>query len=355
MNPTSQERLPKLSVLMVTYNHELFIAQAIESVLMQETDFPVELVIGEDCSTDGTREIVKRYAVLHPEIIRPVLHEKNVGMSNNFESIRKSSRGSYIAFLDGDDYWTSPRKLQSQVDFLDSHPDHAMCATRFWNVQDDNPTGTPIPSPIEKESGSLEDILRWNYILTCTVVYRAALIQEIPPPFMKIRNADMALWTMLAERGRVGYINEIMAAYRMHGGGIWVGASMENKISSLEYTIDTIHAYLGNRHPRLHRESLCIRYAEFAACYSQIGDYANARRRLGMAFLKSPATFFTLPNARRCLVEQFMFHVLHPLRNARIWCAGKYYKMRIRAGAHRRRWWKAATGRPHSANPGTRE
>ena len=201
---------------MLTYNHERFIAQAIESVLMQETNFPIELVIGEDCSTDGTREIVRWYAALYPETVCALLPEKNIGVHANFDAVLKNCRGTYIAMLEGDDYWTSTNKLQSQVDFLDSRPDYTLCGTRFCTIQDDKPFVPPVSSPVEKESGTLEDLLRWNYLLTCTVVFRAGLIDEIPAHFRQVRNLDMALWAMLAERGRVGFINEEMAAYRMH-------------------------------------------------------------------------------------------------------------------------------------------
>src|SRR6185312_12408987 len=122
--------------------------------LVQETDFPIELVIGEDCSTDGTRDIVKRYAARYPEIVRALLPGKNIGVHANFDAVLKSCRGTYIAMLEGDDYWTSPKKLQKQADFLDSHPDHALCGTRFCTIQDGKPSIPPISSPVEKESGA---------------------------------------------------------------------------------------------------------------------------------------------------------------------------------------------------------
>lgn len=340
---------------MLTYNHERFITQAIESVLTQETNFPIELVIGEDCSTDGTRDIVKRYVALYPNIVRALLPGKNLGVHANFEAVLKSCRGTYIAMLEGDDYWTSPKKLQKQVDFLDLHPDHTLCGTRFYNIQDDKPAAPPVSSPVEKESGALEDLLRWNYLLTCTVVYRAGLFDAIPAHFRQVRNLDMALWAMLAEHGRVGFINEEMAAYRMHSGGLWIGAAMETQIASLEYAIGKIHAYFGNRFQRLHRESLCIRYAEYAASYSQMGKHANAIRLLRKAFFKSPTAFFTLLNVRKCLTNEFKFHVLLPVNDARILCVRKYYRTRIWAGAHRRRWWKSVATRSRVPNSLPRE
>ena len=106
---------PTVSVAVITYNHEKFIGQAIESVLMQETAFVVELVIGEDCSTDGTRRIVQAYAEKYPNVIRALLPEKNLGMARNYDAVWQACRGKYIAWLEGDDYWRTPQKLQKQV------------------------------------------------------------------------------------------------------------------------------------------------------------------------------------------------------------------------------------------------
>ena len=114
---------PLVSALMVTYNHELYIAQAIEGVLQQETDFPFELVIGEDCSTDGTRKIVFNYQKKHPDIIRVITSDKNVGGRKNFFRTVKACRGKYLAFCEGDDYWHHSQKLQKQVDYMEAHPE----------------------------------------------------------------------------------------------------------------------------------------------------------------------------------------------------------------------------------------
>ena len=108
----------KVSVCMITYNHERFIAQAVESALMQETDFDYEIVIGEDCSTDGTRQVLLDLHDRHPDRIRLLLREKNIGASHNFVGTLEACRGEYVAFLDGDDYWTCPNKLQKQANSI---------------------------------------------------------------------------------------------------------------------------------------------------------------------------------------------------------------------------------------------
>src|SRR3990167_48992 len=112
---------PLVSVKMITYNHAPFIVQAIDGVLQQKTHFIFELVIGEDCSTDGTHEIVLEYQKRYPNIIRVVTSDKNVGMKKNSYRAMKACQGKYIAYCEGDDYWHHPFKLQKQVDYLESH------------------------------------------------------------------------------------------------------------------------------------------------------------------------------------------------------------------------------------------
>src|SRR4051794_3890726 len=117
----------KVSVCMITYNHERFIEQAVASALTQATSFEYEIVIGEDCSTDRTRNILIELQRANPDKIRLLLPEHNLGAQRNFVQTLDMCRGQYIAYLEGDDYWTSSAKLQQQVDFLDQHADFAIC------------------------------------------------------------------------------------------------------------------------------------------------------------------------------------------------------------------------------------
>ncbi len=128
---------PLLSIVTITYNHEPFIAKTIEGVLMQQVKFPIELIIAEDCSTDGTRAICQRYAEEYPELIRLITSDSNVGAIANERRAMLAARGKYIAFCEGDDYWTDPLKLQKQVDFLESHPDYSVTFHRckHYNVE----------------------------------------------------------------------------------------------------------------------------------------------------------------------------------------------------------------------------
>ena len=118
----------KVSIAMITYNHERFLKEALDSILCQKTNFPFEVVIGEDCSMDNTRKIVQEYEEKYPDIIKPLYHKKNKGMIGNVYEVLMNCTGEYIAFLEGDDYWTDINKLQKQVDFLDVNKDYFMVA-----------------------------------------------------------------------------------------------------------------------------------------------------------------------------------------------------------------------------------
>ena len=124
---------PLVSVCMTTYNHEAYLRQAVESILAQETSFDVELVLGDDCSADSTAAICREYAAKYPGRVRFVTGERNVGWRANYRRTFEACRGKYVAYCDGDDWWSDPRKLQMQADLLESDPSCGMCYTRASN------------------------------------------------------------------------------------------------------------------------------------------------------------------------------------------------------------------------------
>ena len=180
----------KVSVAMITYNHERFIAQSIEGVLMQQTDFAVELVIGEDCSTDGTRAIVRRYGERHPERIRLLLPERNLGADANLAAVLKACRGQYVALLEGDDYWTDPTKLQKQVDFLEEHPDYVLCHHDAVIVDENGALikNSKLP-PDSRRDFSGEELIKGALVLTLTACFRH-VVTENPPEHFRVLNSD---------------------------------------------------------------------------------------------------------------------------------------------------------------------
>lgn len=148
---------PKLSVILITYNHEKYIEKALDSVLSQVTDFPFEIVIGDDCSPDDTKNIIREYRDKYPDIIRIVHREKNTGRPtlNVYETTMKC-RGDYLAYLEGDDYWTDSDKLQKQMDFLNENPEYIAC-THSHKMIDDN--GNDITDP---EILKISDMYKWS-------------------------------------------------------------------------------------------------------------------------------------------------------------------------------------------------
>ena len=221
----------KVCVLLLTYNHEEWIAQAVESVLVQETTFDYEIVIIEDCSTDSTRTIVVDYEQRYPEKIRLMLSERNRCDNTDFVAAFQNSSSQYVAWLDGDDYWTSPYKLQRQVDFLDTHPDYAICfhsvtilyengSHEFW----DRTEGKP------KETSTLDDLWEGNFIPGCSSMLRKDSVGKFPEWYRTAKWADWALYVLAAQHGKIGYIHEVMGAYRVHSGGYWSGLSEIQKL-----------------------------------------------------------------------------------------------------------------------------
>ena len=206
-----------LSVVMTTYNHERYIATAIESVLRQQTDFRVEIVVGEDCSTDRTRAIVEDYQRMYPECVRIVTSEENVGWRKNYRRTIEAARGRYIALLDGDDYFTHRKKLQMQVELLESNPDVGMCYTRSERVDDE---GNTIIYPEGECHTSLEAMLRRNPAENCTVVARKDLVmryyEEIrPEEHPEWLTDDLPMWLWFAANSRYMAIDCPMSVHRV--------------------------------------------------------------------------------------------------------------------------------------------
>jgi glycosyltransferase involved in cell wall biosynthesis len=211
----------KLSVAMITYNHESFIGQALESVLAQRVNFDYEIVVGEDCSTDGTRAILMDFCRRYPERIVPLLHDRNIGALRNFQATLAACRGQYLAIVEGDDYWTCQRKLQTQVDFLDEHPDYAICFHRARTRDETASARTDVLPRCPAGTYTIEDLIAFNLIPTCTVMYRRASVGPLPNWFLDLKLGDWPLHILVARFGKIRLMDEVMAVYRMHPGGMW--------------------------------------------------------------------------------------------------------------------------------------
>ena len=223
------DKKPMVSIQMLAYNHEKYIKQALDSILMQEVKFTYEIIIGEDCSTDKTRAILLGYKEKYPDKIKLILHGKNVGMHENVEIVRRNCSGKYCAYCEGDDYWTDPKKLQKQVDFLEENTEY-IATTHKMQVVDENSNlqsgynmsmfcKDTIYTIKHAEKGIMPgQIASW--------VYRNTLAQD--PLAMELLNncrangdAKTALYLVLS--GKVYCSDEVMSHYRWvtNGGDSW--------------------------------------------------------------------------------------------------------------------------------------
>ena len=224
----------KVSICMITYNHEKYISQAIDSVLTQKTNFDFQLIIGEDCSQDKTREIVINYQKKYPQIIRLLLANKNQGMMANWIKTLQVAKSQYLAVLEGDDYWTDRYKLQKQVDFLDKHPNHSLCFHSVEAFYQDQPDKTYL-IPSKTENFNFKSLLQQNFIAACSVMYRHGIVKEIPDWFLSLNIGDWPYHLLHAFQGEIGFINQAMARYRRHSNSYCSQPKVKNFQNIIEF------------------------------------------------------------------------------------------------------------------------
>lgn len=223
---------PLVSVCMITYNHAPYIAKAIEGVMMQKCDFPIELIIGEDCSTDDTRAIVLKYKEMYPDKIRLLLRVENVGMQKNFVETLQAATGKYIALCEGDDYWIDPYKLQKQVFFLENNSVYSMCFHPVDELIDKNWTRGKELSSLHVGEYSGEDILKKWSVATCSVLFRNCNLEKC---IFRLQNrkylfGDIILFLSLAENGKLYcFTDDIMGVYRRHLEGVTITNNSHKK------------------------------------------------------------------------------------------------------------------------------
>lgn len=215
----------KLSVVMITYGQEQFIAEAIDGVLMQECNFDFELIISNDCSPDNTNEIICNYINNHQkgESIQYINHKQNIGAITNFVNTLLEAKGEYIAICEGDDYWTDPLKLQKQINFLENNPDFSLCfhqGTSYYQNSKKKENFISNKNVLNGIVTSKEIIqLGGNLCPTNSIVYRNRF-NEFPSFFYKVKSGDRALSLLLMLEGKSKYLDENMCVYRIHDGGI---------------------------------------------------------------------------------------------------------------------------------------
>jgi glycosyltransferase involved in cell wall biosynthesis len=237
---------PKISVNIITFNHAQFIAQTLDSVLMQKVPFDIEIIVGDDCSTDGTTDIVKDYHRRWPETIKPVLRPKNVGAGRNARETLQMCQGQYIACVEGDDYWTDSNKLRLQAEFLDRHSGCALVHHKVEHVTwpDGKVLGEFPPAQYRAEKGDARALAKLNFVQACSIMLRREWLPPLDEQFEQLKLGDWPLCVLLSQRGWIGHLDRTMAHYRVHPNNTWNNRPADYKLKAMEemawYLLDRI-------------------------------------------------------------------------------------------------------------------
>ena len=227
-----------VSVCCITYNQAKYIREALEGFLMQETIFPIEIIIHDDCSTDGTTEIVRDYEERNPYLITTIFQAENQKSQGRkiFPLTFERARGKYIAMCEGDDYWTDPLKLQKQVDFLEANPEYVLTGGYAQKIYENENYEMFHDTPKYEHSFDFDDhfLMTANPIATLTACFRNGIVRQYPEIYFQATGGDRTLYLMLCQHGKGRYMHEPLGVYRIHKDG---SESRQGKFNMLEETI----------------------------------------------------------------------------------------------------------------------
>jgi glycosyltransferase involved in cell wall biosynthesis len=289
-NPTLPER-PKLSICLITYKHEAYIRTCLDNMLSQEVNFDYEIILGEDHSPDGTAAIIAEYASQHPTKIKAFIRPENVGGKSNFLHCFLQCRGEYVIFIEGDDYWTDPTKLQQQVDFLDAHPEASACFHNAEIVYEDasGRTNEYINAPDQPLWTTTADLLSekeaW-FMATASVMMRRKYVASLPAWFVQCKSGDIPMYVILAEKGPIGYLNKSMSVYRKNLGGQSFTDNTKSKafIENRIFMYTQINAYTQNRFAKQIRRIKSDYQLLLIKCHENKGHYLRQFAHVVQAF-----------------------------------------------------------------------
>ena len=225
----------KVSVCMIAYKHGAYVRQAIESILSQDVDFDIELVIGDDCSPDDTAYICEEFA-RHDRRVRLLPRERNLGVWPNFTRTLLACTGEYIAVCEGDDYWTDPLKLRKQVRLLDAHPEYAGATHQAQVVMNDKPLRLfreVVPTTL-----TTVDLIGARMFHMASVIFRRQPVVELFSKGPMVLGCDRLLNFCISFAGQIHYSEEVMCVYRLHGGGMSSNATVDQmklELNSIPY------------------------------------------------------------------------------------------------------------------------
>ena len=229
---------PEVSVICNTFNHEKYIREALQSFVMQKTNFLIEILVHDDASTDHTGEIIREYEQKYPELIKPIYQTKNQHSQgipiNSFQYSRV--KGRYVAFCEGDDYWTDPLKLQKQYDALETHPEVDICvhAANRIDAQSGECLYEIKPSESDCIFEAKKAVKEGSFVATNSYFYRSTLLKNIPQ-FRKMQNTDYMVLVHGALRGGILYLRDNMSVYRTNVNNSWTDKMRKNADIKIKY------------------------------------------------------------------------------------------------------------------------
>jgi len=300
----------KLSISLITYNHEAFIGQALDSILSQEVDFDYEIVIGEDFSTDNTQIIVQEYQKKNPQIIKLVARNGNVGSTINFSDTLLHCKGEYIANMDGDDLML-PGKLQKQVEFLDNNKDFVMVAhTQRAFESSTNKTIRVVRPKKLKDHYTIEDIITKGSIFgNSSKMFRAVALPKVPVSPKINLIADLYLTLHVTAESKIGFIDEVLGEYRVHSGGMMRNLRGQEVFEDIQTTFDSIDDRFGEKYQNLYNRRLAYGYLMLGMDNLRQNNLTSARKNLIQSMKKKP--FYT----RAQIIYLILSYLPMPIRN----------------------------------------
>ncbi|NNE80712.1 MAG: glycosyltransferase [Silicimonas sp.] len=223
-----------VDVVVYTFNQKDYLAETLDSILAQKTTFPFRIVVHDDASTDGTREIIEDYANRHPDLFHRILQTENQHSKGHriVTFVWPHLRAEYVALIDGDDTWINTEKLQKQFDFMNANPDCALCHTQvdYFDHSQGKVVQTSPPRRFRRPKLPVQAMANGNFVHTVAVMIRRSTLPELPADFGTIGFGDYALFSLVARAGFIGFIPETMAQYRIHGTNAWFQRTHKNRV-----------------------------------------------------------------------------------------------------------------------------
>ena len=231
---------PKVSVVCMVYKHEPYLRQCLDGFVMQKTSFPIEILVNDDCSPDGSAEVMREYEERYPDLFHCIYQKENQyskGKMAWWEVLFPMAQGEYIAICEGDDYWVDPYKLQKQVDFMDQHPDYVAC---FHNARVQYDDHVSLFNALdENHYPSTEDIIKRHWFIATPTLFFRNVLRDYPEWRGEVLNGDYLLELLLAREGKFYYMDDAMAVYRQDGQGM-SSVLKRNKVDMVDRLISLL-------------------------------------------------------------------------------------------------------------------